>query len=94
MTDRSAGGTPPERSCVGCRRKGTRDELARYVAVAGVLTRDDRKRLPGRGAWVHDDPRCLELALKRRAFERAGIIARVPRANDAMRIPRAGLPLT
>lgn len=26
---------------------------------------------PGRGAWLHPDPRCLAVAVKRRAFGRA-----------------------
>ncbi|WP_248491617.1 YlxR family protein [Tsukamurella sp. PLM1] len=34
------------------------------------LVRDDRHRLPGRGAWLHDDPACLEAARKRGAFRR------------------------
>jgi hypothetical protein len=32
---------------------------------------DPRRRIAGRGAWVHPDPRCLELAQRRRAFARA-----------------------
>lgn len=27
--------------------------------------------MPGRGAWVHDAPKCLDAALRRRAFVRA-----------------------
>ncbi|MDR2619650.1 MAG: YlxR family protein [Propionibacteriaceae bacterium] len=62
-----------ERTCIGCRRRGARSELVRYVAVSGELRLDERKRLPGRGAWLHDDPQCRELAVKRRAFQRAGL---------------------
>ncbi|WP_245569654.1 YlxR family protein [Gordonia shandongensis] len=29
---------------------------------------DDRKRLPGRGAWLHRSDECLSQALRRRAF--------------------------
>ena len=36
-----------------------------------VLVVDVRRSLPGRGAWLHPDPRCLELAERRRAFPRA-----------------------
>ena len=32
---------------------------------------DLRRRLPGRGAWLHPDSTCLDAALKRRAFHRA-----------------------
>jgi len=43
----------------------------RVVVVEGVLVPDPRARLAGRGAWVHPDPACLDLAVRRRAFARA-----------------------
>lgn len=72
--DRPADG--PVRTCVGCRARGLRSVLLRVVAVADGAgeTRavvDTRRSLPGRGAWVHADPECLELAERRRAFPRA-----------------------
>jgi predicted RNA-binding protein YlxR (DUF448 family) len=36
-----------------------------------VLVPDPRRRLPGRGAWLHRDLECLDLAVRRRAFGRA-----------------------
>jgi predicted RNA-binding protein YlxR (DUF448 family) len=36
-----------------------------------VLVPDPRGRLAGRGAHLHPDPRCLDLAERRRAFGRA-----------------------
>lgn len=36
-----------------------------------LLRPDPRHRLPGRGAWVHPRPDCLELAVRRKAFGRA-----------------------
>jgi predicted RNA-binding protein YlxR (DUF448 family) len=36
---------------------------------------DLRRRLPGRGSWLHPSPDCLDLALRRRAFVRALRIA-------------------
>ncbi|WP_407653635.1 YlxR family protein [Cellulomonas alba] len=39
--------------------------------AAGVLVVDERRRMPGRGAWLHPDPGCLDLAERRRAFVRA-----------------------
>jgi uncharacterized protein len=63
---------------VGCRSRATQSALLRVVAVGdgtGVdtprLTPDPDRRLPGRGASVHPDPRCVDLADKRRAFPRA-----------------------
>jgi hypothetical protein len=32
---------------------------------------DPRLRLPGRGAWLHPTPECLDLAVRRKAFGRA-----------------------
>jgi predicted RNA-binding protein YlxR (DUF448 family) len=32
---------------------------------------DPRRRLPGRGAWLHRDLQCAELAQRRRAYARA-----------------------
>jgi uncharacterized protein len=43
----------------------------RVVVVDGNLVPDPRRRLPGRGASVHPDPACLDLADRRRAFSRA-----------------------
>ncbi|WP_255375945.1 YlxR family protein [Saccharomonospora sp. CUA-673] len=37
----------------------------------GELVVDVRRRLPGRGAWLHRDPECLAKAERKRAFPRA-----------------------
>ncbi|QNG19163.1 YlxR family protein [Rhodococcus triatomae] len=66
----------PVRTCVGCRKRELATDLLRVV-VAGsgpegsLVTPDLRRRLPGRGAWIHPDPECLSLAERRRAFGRA-----------------------
>ena len=49
------------------------------VARSGALVPDERRVLPGRGAHLHRDPACLELAERRRAFPRA---LRVPGPLD------------
>ena len=59
----------PQRTCVGCRTRGDRSSLIRYVLVDGALVRDERARLPGRGAWVHET--CYEQAVRRGGFSRA-----------------------
>jgi predicted RNA-binding protein YlxR (DUF448 family) len=41
------------------------------VADSGALVPDERAVLPGRGAWVHDTQKCVDAALRRRAFVRA-----------------------
>jgi predicted RNA-binding protein YlxR (DUF448 family) len=43
----------------------------RVVVVEGVLVPDPRARIAGRGAWLHPDPACLDLAVRRRALARA-----------------------
>lgn len=42
-----------------------------------MLVPDERGRLPGRGAWLHPRPDCLEQAVQRRAFSRALRITQV-----------------
>jgi predicted RNA-binding protein YlxR (DUF448 family) len=56
---------------VGCRVRTAKSDLLRLVVVEGEIVPDPRGRLPGRGAHLHPDPRCLELAERRRAFPRA-----------------------
>ncbi|MCL2782603.1 MAG: YlxR family protein [Propionibacteriaceae bacterium] len=45
--------------------------MVRYVLVSGVVTRDKHARLPGRGAWLHDDEACRQAAAKRGGFARS-----------------------
>ena len=68
----------PERTCVGCGRKGHKDELVRIVFIkdetAGDSYRievDPETVKKGRGAYLCLKSECLELALKKRAFNRA-----------------------
>ncbi|WP_338751462.1 YlxR family protein [Janibacter alittae] len=66
----------PIRTCIGCRGRDSRSTLLRIVVVTDdrgstTATPDPRRRVPGRGAWLHPDIACLELALRRRAFSRA-----------------------
>jgi predicted RNA-binding protein YlxR (DUF448 family) len=61
----------PVRTCVGCRSRAERVSLLRVVVAGGVLVVDPERRLPGRGASVHPDVACVDLADKRRAFARA-----------------------
>jgi len=62
----------PERTCIGCRGKAPRAQLLRLTLTdSGELAVDARAVLPGRGAWIHPDPECVNLAERRRAFARA-----------------------
>ena len=74
----ATGRSGPERTCVGCRGRGSRSALVRVVRVeqdghgdTDRATLDPRRSMPGRGAWLHADPDCLALAERRRALARA-----------------------
>jgi predicted RNA-binding protein YlxR (DUF448 family) len=78
----------PLRTCIGCREKAVATELLRIVAARAssgpaatpvLVVPDLLRRAPGRGAWLHREIRCAELALRRRAFGRA---LRVPEPTD------------
>lgn len=61
----------PVRTCVGCRVRASRSALIRVAVSKDALVFDERAVLPGRGAWLHPTPECLELAQRRKAFARA-----------------------
>ena len=66
----------PVRTCIGCRERELAVGLLRVVAVSTgngqfAVAVDTARRLPGRGAWLHRDTRCLSAAIRRRAFARA-----------------------
>ncbi|MFF9572556.1 YlxR family protein [Streptomyces sp. NPDC014685] len=71
MSGRTHARACPERTCVGCRERAAKSELLRIVAEGNACVPDPRGTLPGRGAYVHPVPACLDLAVRRRAFPRA-----------------------
>jgi predicted RNA-binding protein YlxR (DUF448 family) len=58
---------------VACRQEAGKAGLLRLVKSAdGAGVRSDPTgRAPGRGAYLHPRPECLELARRRRSLERA-----------------------
>ncbi|ONM46225.1 YlxR family protein [Nocardia donostiensis] len=70
----------PVRTCIGCRKRELATDLLRIVArerdtgdgtsVIAIVP-DPRRRLPGRGAWLHPLSACLSMAERRRAIGRA-----------------------
>ncbi|MBP7971280.1 MAG: YlxR family protein [Candidatus Nanopelagicales bacterium] len=63
--------TEPIRTCVGCRAREDKTNLVRVVAIGDQVVVDERALLPGRGAYLHSTPNCLESAIRRKAFARA-----------------------
>ena len=59
------------RTCVGCRQREERKTLLRIVVRQGELTIDEKAVFSGRGAWIHQNKQCLNLAIDRGAFARA-----------------------
>ncbi len=63
----------PQRTCIICRRTGAKRALHRIVRTAsghGVQL-DPKGKLPGRGAYLCDDPRCWQRALAGGALDKA-----------------------
>jgi len=61
----------PQRTCIGCKTKRPQSALLRVVVAADGEVIFSRVAA-GRGAWLCNPPdACLELAEKRRGFDRA-----------------------
>ena len=62
----------PIRTCVACRQEAGKKSLVRVVRnSSGAAVLDAAGRAQGRGAYLHRDPECLEIARKRKALDRA-----------------------
>ena len=62
----------PMRLCLGCREMKPKRELIRVVrSPEGEISLDFRGKANGRGAYLCDDPACLQRAIKRKALSRA-----------------------
>lgn len=56
-----------ERTCIGCGRKGQKNEFVRMVARENHLLIDKDQSLDGRGIYLCPSLACMEKAKKRRA---------------------------
>lgn len=90
-TDRAPTSGTPVRMCVGCRRRVPQSDLLRVVSAEGRLVPNPRRRLPGRGAYVHLREECVSTAVARKAFSRA---LRIRGALDPADLVRALQQLT
>ena len=67
----------PQRTCVACRESGEKRGLTRLVRSAdGSVRHDPTGRLPGRGAYLCNQPACWE-----RALGKGDALARALRAS-------------
>ncbi|MCQ4043663.1 YlxR family protein [Streptantibioticus rubrisoli] len=71
MSGRTRARACPERTCMGCRKRAAKNDLLRIAVVEDECVLDPRGTLPGRGAYLHPDMACYDLAVRRRAFPRA-----------------------
>jgi predicted RNA-binding protein YlxR (DUF448 family) len=53
----------PARTCTGCRKVDEKKQMIRIVKSMEGPRPDPRQCLPGRGAYVHRDERCIERAV-------------------------------
>lgn len=75
----------PQRTCVGCRETCGKTDLLRVVVANGTVVPDPAATMPGRGAYVHPRPDCVDLAVRRKSFARA---LRAPGGLDATELVR------
>jgi predicted RNA-binding protein YlxR (DUF448 family) len=61
----------PVRTCVACREEAGKRAMVRIVARPGGAVVDLTGHAEGRGAYLHKDAECVEIARKRRALERS-----------------------
>ena len=54
----------PQRTCVGCRTVLPKRQLLRIVRTADGVRVDPTGKVPGRGAYLHDQRQCWENGLK------------------------------
>lgn len=61
----------PQRMCVGCRQMMPKKDLIRVVkSPDGVISVDDRGKMPGRGAYICHNADCLNKAYKAKLLDK------------------------
>ncbi|MGI6376004.1 MAG: RNase P modulator RnpM [Anaerolineae bacterium] len=83
----------PQRTCVACRQVSGKRGLVRVVRTpAGEVAIDATGRLAGRGAYLCARRSCWELALKRKALDRALKVTLDSAANERLAAFARDLP--
>lgn len=61
----------PQRTCMGCNKKGDKKEFIRIVKnKSGKIFLDRTGKLEGRGAYICEDIKCLEKLKKNKKLEK------------------------
>ena len=61
----------PLRMCIACREMKTKNEMLRIVRTpTGEYKLDTVGKIAGRGAYICDDAKCLELCLKKKLLNK------------------------
>lgn len=58
------------RSCLSCRKTDLKEVLLRFVVKDGEVVWDKNQKLPGRGAYLHSDIKCLQKISDRKIWGR------------------------
>lgn len=62
----------PMRQCIGCGTQKSKNELIRIIKTdEGKVILDKSGRKNGRGAYLCDDIKCLEITIKKKGLDRS-----------------------
>lgn len=62
----------PQRTCIGCNTQKDKKDLIRIVKNnQGEVSLDKTGKASGRGAYICDNPECLEKAIKSKRLEKS-----------------------
>ena len=98
MSSTTARATPPtkrtpQRTCVGCGSVISKRELVRIVRGAdGTVRPDPTGRKPGRGAYLHADRPCWDVAIKKKRLEKSLKVSLSAQDMEALSSFASGLP--
>ena len=60
-----------ERKCVACRQNNQQCEMLRLAKIDNEYKFDEKNQMGGRGAYVCKNNTCIQLAIKKKLFNRA-----------------------
>ena len=61
----------PQRTCIACRESDGKRDLIRLVRVADEVILDESGKMAGRGAYVHPQTACWEMAMAGSLIQKA-----------------------